>query len=99
MGEGSLDIKAGCRLGLKIREFAFAPDSAIGSDKVNISIEFTLVRYADARLLGQPIFVASQTVDDNEGRAIVAAFHDGMNAVTSAAANWLAPLSSQCAIS
>lgn len=97
IGEGGLDIKASCRLGLKVREFAFAPGSTTRSDRVNISIEFTLVRYADAHLIGQPVFEVSYPVENSNGRSIVTAFHEGMDTVSDKAATWLAPLSSQCA--
>ena len=96
LGQGAIDVQAGCRLGIKVWAFEFVPGTNAGDDRVDLEVEFILVRYNDNRLLGQPTFSASPQVVLSDGENIVDAFHDGMTSISSDAGKWLAPLASQC---
>lgn len=98
LGEGAIDVQAGCRLGLKIWSFEFVPGDSIRDDRVDVEIEFILVRYSDNRLIGQPTFSSSQGVEATSGAAIVAAFHQSMISVSTQAGSWLATQSGECSL-
>ena len=98
LGQGAIDVQAGCRLGVKVWAFEFVPGISVGDDRVDIEVEFILIRYNDNRLIGQPTFSASPQVALSDGENIVDAFHSGMTSVSRDAGNWLAPLASECAL-
>lgn len=78
LGEGAIDVKAGCRLGVKVWAFEFVPGASERDDRVAVEIEFILVRYSDNSLIGQPTFSAGQGVDSSDGVGVAGAFHDAM---------------------
>jgi len=98
LGQGAIDVQAGCRLGTKVWAFEFVPGAAPADDRVDIEVEFILIRYNDNRLIGQPTFSAMQPVATADGQNIIDAFHRGMASVSREAAQWLAPLASECAL-
>lgn len=98
LGEGGLDVRAGCKLALKVWSFDFAPGASSRDDEVRVEIEFTLVRYSDNHLLGQPTFRDTQSVRSADSDRIVAAFHNAMGTVSDAAGDWLRGAASACAI-
>ena len=98
LGEGALDVKAGCHLGLKIWAFEFVPGNNAGDDRVNVEIEFSLVRYSDNRLIGQPTFSSSPGITGAQGEDVAAGFDRAMNAVTRQAGEWIASTSAACTL-
>lgn len=99
LGQGALDVQAGCRLGTKVWAFEFVPGTTASDDRVDIEVEFILTRYSDNRLIGQPTFSAAQSVTESDGENIVEAFHQGMTAISQEAGAWLAPVAAECALS
>ncbi len=98
LGQGAIDVRAGCRLGVKVWAFEFVPGASAGDDRVDIEVEFTLVRYNDNRLIGQPTLSASSQVSAANGEEIIEAFHDGMTRISREAGQWLAPIAGECAL-
>lgn len=98
LGQGAIDVQAGCRLGTKVWAFEFVPGASAADDRVDIEVEFILIRYNDNRLIGQPTFTAMQQVTIADGQNIVDAFHRGMASISREAGQWLAPLASECAL-
>lgn len=98
LGQGAIDVQAGCRLGTKVWAFEFVPGATASDDRVDIEVEFILIRYNDNRLIGQPTFAAAQQVSAADGQNIVDAFHRGMASISREAGQWLAPLASECAL-
>ncbi len=98
LGQGAIDVQAGCRLGVKVWAFEFVPGVSAGDDRVDIEVEFILIRYNDNRLIGQPTFSASPQVSAANGEDIIDAFHDGMTNISREAGKWLAPLAGECAL-
>lgn len=98
LGEGAIDVKAGCRLGLKVWAFEFVPGSNARDDGVVVEIEFVLVRYSDNGLIGQPTFRAAPGVSSSDGVGVTRAFNDAMQSVSEQAGAWLAPQAGQCAL-
>lgn len=98
VGEGSLDVRAGCRLGLKVWAYEYVPGAAQRSDTVDIAFEFTLVRYSDNLMLGQRAFKASEAVDSSRSSGVIAGFHKGIADISERAGGWVAPLSGACAL-
>ncbi len=98
LGQGAIDVQAGCRLGVKVWAFEFVPGTSAGDDRVDIEVEFILIRYNDNRLIGQPTFSASSQVAVSDGENIIDAFHSGMASVSGDAGKWLAPLASECTL-
>lgn len=98
LGEGAIDVKAGCRLGLKVWAFEFVPGSSARDDSVVVEIEFVLVRYSDNGLIGQPTFRAAPGVSSSDGVGVTRAFNDAMQSVSEQAGAWLAPQAGQCAL-
>lgn len=98
LGDGGLDVRAGCRMTVKVWSFEFAPSERSRDDKVDVAIEFSLVRYRDGHLVGQRAFNVSTSIDTDQGNSVIAGFRDGMNVLSGDAANWLAPLGSNCSL-
>jgi len=98
LGQGAIDVQAGCRLGIKVWAFEYVPGASAGDDRVEVEVEFILIRYNDNRLIGQPTLSASSQVSAANGEDIIQAFHDGMNRISREAGQWLAPLAGECAV-
>ncbi len=98
LGEGAIDVQAGCRMGVKVWAFEFVPGDTADDDRVDVEIEFVLVRYYDNRLIGQPTFTASPAVSEPGGRGITAAFDTAMGSVSSQAGAWLREYAGECAL-
>lgn len=98
LGQGAIDVQAGCRLGTKVWAFEFVPGASARDDRVDIEVEFILIRYNDNRLIGQPTFSATQQVTASEGENIIEAFHQGMTSISREAGAWLAPVASECSL-
>jgi len=98
LGQGAIDVQAGCRLGVKVWAFEFVPGTSASDDRVDIEVEFILIRYNDNRLIGQPTFSASPQVALSDGENIIDAFHTGMASISDDAGKWLAPLAGECAL-
>lgn len=98
LGDGGLDVRAGCRMTVKVWSFEFAPGESSRDDTVDVAIEFSLVRYRDGHLVGQRAFNVNTPIDTNQGNSVVAGFREGMSALSGDAADWLAPLGSNCSL-
>lgn len=98
LGEGALDVKAGCRMGVKVWAFEYVPGDSAREDRVHVEIEFVLVRYNDNRLLGQPTFSVQPDVTSAEGRGVVAGFDEAMASISREAGEWLSTQASACAL-
>lgn len=89
LGEGALDVQAGCRMGLKVWAYEYVPGDSSADDTIDVEIEFILVRYLDNGLLGQPTFSASEPVAGSDGTDIVAGFDAAMRSISRQAGDWL----------
>ncbi len=98
LGQGAIDVQAGCRLAVKVWAFEFVPGANASDDRVDIEVEFTLIRYSDNRLIDQPIFSAASPVARSNSENIIDAFHSGMASISRDAGRWLAPLANKCAL-
>ncbi|MBO6506387.1 MAG: membrane integrity-associated transporter subunit PqiC [Kordiimonadaceae bacterium] len=89
LGEGALDVKAGCRLGVKVWDYEYVPGNSISDDRVDVEIELILVRYIDNALLGQPTFAASEAVSGSDGVDVVDGFNRAMASISRDAGDWI----------
>lgn len=96
LGEGALDVRAGCRLGVKVWNYQYVPGNSIGDDRVDVEIEFTLVRYSDGSLLGQPTFAANEPVGGSNGIDVVDGFNNAMTSISREASNWIGQNQDAC---
>lgn len=98
VGEGGLDIHAGCRLGTKVWALEFAPGSVANDDKVVVAVEMALVRLRDSKLLSHPTFEQSISVGGSgENDAIATAFNRAMAATAREMGAWLKSQTTRCA--
>ncbi len=86
VGEGGLDVKADCRLGIKIWRFDFVPGQTIKEDSVDVRIELSLMRLWDSHLLSQSSFSQQPAVDGKGAEALVASFSVAMKEVSTSMA-------------
>ncbi len=97
IGEGGLDIHAGCRLGTKVWALEFAPGTAATDDKVVVALEMSLVRLRDSKLLSHPTFEKSVGVGGaGENDAIATAFNRAMAATATEMGQWLKAQTPEC---
>jgi len=96
VSEGGLDIKAGCRLGVKVWAMEFVPGQTIAEDKVEVAMQFSLVRLSDSRLLSHPTFRKSVGVSSSGGRGVVAAFSEAMEEAARDYGRWFKVESRAC---
>ncbi|WP_417459769.1 ABC-type transport auxiliary lipoprotein family protein [Kordiimonas sp.] len=97
IGEGGLDIHAGCRLGTKVWALEFVPGDVATDDKVVVAVEMALVRLRDSKLLSHPTFEQSvEVVGASENDAIAAAFNRAMAATARDMGSWLKGQAMQC---
>jgi len=96
ISEGGLDIKAGCRLGLKVWSFEFAPGISAEDDKVKIAIQFSLVRLSDSVLLSHPTFSQEIAVKNATASGVVGSFRAGMEAAAKDYGVWFQERMNQC---
>ncbi|WP_262692046.1 ABC-type transport auxiliary lipoprotein family protein [Kordiimonas aestuarii] len=89
IGEGGLDIHAGCRLGTKVWALEFVPGGDVGGDKVEIAIEMSLVRLSDSTLISHPTFTRSMSVQGTDGDVVMTAFNRAMAATADEMGLWL----------
>jgi ABC-type uncharacterized transport system auxiliary subunit len=97
IGEGGLDIHAGCRLGTKVWTFEFAPGGSVADDRVNLAIELSLVRLKDSQLLSHPTITKSHTVDASGDDAVASAFNAVMRDAANDMGAWLKAQAPSCA--
>lgn len=97
ISEGGLDIKAGCRLGVKVWSFEFVPGASSDEDTVNIALQFSLVRISDSELISHPTF--SKTVHVNSGSiaGVMGGFSTAMEQAADDYGSWLRERMGQCA--
>ncbi|WP_417449846.1 ABC-type transport auxiliary lipoprotein family protein [Kordiimonas sp.] len=98
IGEGGLDIHAGCRLGTKVWALEFVPGGNAQADKVEVAMELSLVRLSDSMLVSHPTFTASAPVRGAEGDAVAGAFRAAMADVADDMGRWLKAQVSTCEI-
>lgn len=98
LGEGALDVSAGCHMGLKVWAFEFVPGNSAGDDRVDVEIEFSLVRYSDNRLIGQPTFSSSVSIAGSEGVDVADGFDQAMRAISRDAGAWVASTGAACTL-
>ncbi len=79
VSEGGLDIKVGCRLGVKLWAMEYAPGDRPGEDSINVSLELSLVRLKDANLVGHETFSRTRVVGSDSGQGVVSGFNDALN--------------------
>jgi len=96
VGGGGLDIKAGCRLGTKVWAMDYVPGASAGEDKVELAIQFSLVRLSDSKLLSHPSFTETVEVSASGGRGIVAAFETAMENAARDYGRWFSAESKAC---
>ncbi|TNE61728.1 MAG: hypothetical protein EP335_15005 [Alphaproteobacteria bacterium] len=96
VGEGGLDIKVDCRLGIKIWSFDYVPDTSPGVDVVDVAIELSMVRLRDGRLLGQHTFVQTPEVTGQGEDTVPSAFNKAMQAASVDMAKWLDDTKNDC---
>lgn len=89
LGEGALDVKAGCRMGVKVWNYEYVPGDTARDDRVDVEIELILVRYLDNALLGQPTFTASEAIGGSDGVDVVDGFNRAMAAISREAGDWV----------
>jgi len=97
IAEGGLDIKAGCRLGIKVWAMDFVPGRVSSEDQVELVMQFSLVRLSDSKLVSHPTFSNSVGVDMSDGRGVVAAFNKAMNVMANDYGRWFADEHRACA--
>jgi len=90
VGHESIEIRAGYRLKMDLREFAVFVDGA--RPVVQVRIQFMLVRGGPVEIIATRPFDAASTVANDSPATIVAGFEDGLDEVTASAVNWLAGL-------
>jgi len=90
VGQESIEIRAGYRLKMDLREFAVYVDGA--RPVVHVRIQFMLVRGGPVEIIATRSFDAAIAVADDSPATIVAGFEDGLNDVAAAAINWLVAL-------
>ena len=98
VGGGALDIKAGCRLGIKVWAMEYVPGATKSDDKVELSLQFSLVRLADSKLLSHPTFSKTVAVSTPDGNGIIAAFETAMAAAARDYGRWFGAESKACAL-
>lgn len=96
VGQGGLDIKATCRLGVKLWEMDFVPGSRASDDRVSVAFELTLVRLKDNQLIGHPTIVKSPGVGGSGSVAVMAAFNDAMAQAGAEATAWFKTANKAC---
>lgn len=96
VSEGGLDIKAGCRLGIKVWAMEFVPGATTADDTVELSMQFSLVRLSDSQLLSHPTFTETVSVANSDGRGVVTAFSSAMQSAASDYGRWFDAESSAC---
>jgi len=96
IGVGGLDIKAGCRLGIKVWAMEFVPGLISSEDTVDVAMQFSLVRLSDSKLLSHPTFSQTVNVQSSGGRGIVAAFDAAMAAAARDYSRWFKVESKAC---
>ena len=96
VGGGGLDIKAGCRLGTKVWAMDYVPGTTAGEDRVELAIQFSLVRLSDSKLLSHPTFSETVRVETANGRGIVAAFEAAMGSAAEKYGRWFNAESGAC---
>lgn len=96
LGEGGLDVQAGCRMTVKVWSFEFNPAARSRDDAVSVAIEFSLVRYRGSELLGQRAFTVDAPVSGSQSQAVIDGFRSGIRDLASEAAEWLKPLGQAC---
>lgn len=97
ISEGGLDIKAGCRIGVKVWAFEFAPGVQPSEDKVNISLQFSLVRFSDSTLLSHPTFSKAVPVNSNTIEGVMDGFNVAMVEAAEDYGSWFRERLGQCA--
>ena len=96
VGGGGLDIKAGCRLGTKVWAMDYVPGATPGEDRVELAIQFSLVRFSDSKLLSHPTFSETVHVQAANGHSIVAAFETAMGSAAQKYGRWFNAESNAC---
>ncbi len=96
IGEGGLDISAGCRLGLKVWSFEFVPGETVAEDGVSVVLQFSLVRISDNQLLSHPTFAASVEVDSKSVGGVMGGFSKAMDRAASEYGGWFRERMGQC---
>jgi len=96
VSEGGLDIKAGCRLGTKVWAMEFVPGSSETEDQVEVTLQFSLVRLADSKLLGHPVFSKKSSVRVSDGNGVVTAFNAAMENASHEYSRWLNTQINEC---
>ena len=90
VGNESIEIRAGYRLKMDLREFAVFVDGP--RPVVQVRIQFMLVRGGPVEIIATRSFDAAITVANDSPATIVAGFEDGLDEITASAVNWLAGL-------
>ncbi|MBL4771895.1 MAG: membrane integrity-associated transporter subunit PqiC, partial [Planctomycetes bacterium] len=96
IAEGGLDIKAGCRLGVKVWSFELATGASAAEDTVEIALQFSLVRVKDSTLISRPTFTQSVPVPSAGLGGVVEGFKTAMSAAADEYGPWMRERMSQC---
>lgn len=90
LGQGGLDVAAGCRLGLKIWQMHFVPGETADADEVVMSIDAILVNITTSELAGRRMFNVESPVPDGSGERVMIAFNVSMSLIAKQMSRWLA---------
>lgn len=99
ISEGGLDVNVGCRMAVHVWAFELVPGANPSEDKVNSTIELTLLNVTNGALLGRQTFVTERSVDTSEGAAIARAFNEAIEEASIAMSDWLSPIQAGCVLS
>lgn len=96
VSEGGLDIRVGCRLGVKVWAMELVPGDTAANDSVEVALQFSLVRLTDSELLGQPVFAETTPVNGSSGDAVVRAFSTALEKASRRYGAWVRQQRTAC---
>ncbi|PCI60128.1 MAG: hypothetical protein COB37_09760 [Kordiimonadales bacterium] len=89
ISEGGLDIKAQCRLGIKVWSMEYVPGAVSGDDRVELAMQMSLVRLSDSVLLDHPTFTQTVAVGSDSNAAVIEGFRTAMQATAIDYSKWI----------
>jgi ABC-type uncharacterized transport system auxiliary subunit len=97
VSEGALDVNSTCRIGSKVWALELVPGRDAAADRVEITIELSLVRFRDSTLIGHPTISRTAKVAGSDDAAVMAAFGKAMAGVSDEMRSWFKGALSGCA--
>ena len=96
VSEGGLDIKAQCRLGIKVWMMEYVPGATSGDDRVELAMQLSLVRLSDSVLLDHPTFTQTVSVGSDNNAAVIEGFRTAMRANENDYSKWITTHLADC---